>query len=291
MIFKTLFLSLIFFIMASLGYGMQWQALHKKADSFTLEQAQDFFKEAPEALEGMYVLGLVYLNLRLDNEAGDIFGRMLKKDGTLVPARWGEAEVLRRQHHLDESKNKLKDIIKNNPDFSPAYNSLASIYYFEGKFKKVIALSAKVIKQGKEKAGGADLVRAHCLYARAKVIMAHFGGPLAKIISGSAVMRHLEIARKIQPDSAYVYFVMGNYYLLSPVLFGRNLRKAEQYFLKTVKKDPLFTDAYVRLGQVYKLEGDRKKYDSYIMKAFEVDSQNQLAIDVRSEACRLACFK
>lgn len=291
MVFKTLFLSLIFFIMASSGYSMQWQELHEKADSFTLEQAQDFFKESHEALEGMYVLGLVYLNLHLDNEAGDIFSRMLKRDAAVVTARWGEAEVLRRQHHLDESANKLKDIIKSNPDFSPAYNSLASIYYFEEKFKKVIALSAKVIKQGKEKAGLADLVKAHCLYARAKVIMAHFGGPLAKIISGSAVMRHLEIARKIQPDSAYVYFVMGNYYLLSPVLFGRNLRKAEWYFQKTVRKDPLFADAYVRLGQVYKLKGDRKKYDSYIMKAFEIDSQNQLAIDVRSEACRLACFK
>jgi Tfp pilus assembly protein PilF len=123
----------------------------------------------------------------------------------------------------------------------------------------------------------------------AKGMIAHYGGPLSKLINGTAVLPNLKKAQVLQPNSAAVMFGLGSFYLLAPPLAGGNLGKAEEYLKKAITIDPFFADAYVRLGQFYKIKGDNQKYSFYLNKALEIDPQNELANDIYSGKCKFIC--
>jgi len=65
--------------------------------------------------------------------------------------------------------------------------------------------------------------------------------------------------------------------------------KFSQYLKKAIKIDPNFADAYVRLGQLYKIKGERKLFNLYLNKALEIDPENELALDAKSGRCRYIC--
>ena len=67
---------------------------------------------------------------------------------------------------------------------------------------------------------------------------------------------------------------------------GGDRGKAEQYFQRCIRADPLFADAYVRLAQLYRMKGDTKKYEASMQKALAIDPQNSLALDAKTRACR-----
>ncbi len=121
-------------------------------------------------------------------------------------------------------------------------------------------------------------------------MIAHYGGPLSKIINGTAVLPSLKAAEKLQPESAGVKFGLGSFYLLAPTLAGGDLERAEAYLKKAIEIDPLFVDAYVRLGQLYKIKGDSVRYNEYLNKALKIDSQNELALDIKNGKCKFICL-
>ena len=84
-------------------------------------------------------------------------------------------------------------------------------------------------------------------------------------------------------------FGLGSFYLLAPAFAGGDINKAEEYLKKALAADPLFADVYVRLAQVYKLKGDKDNYRFYLEKAFKVDPENQLAVDIKSGKCKFIC--
>jgi tetratricopeptide (TPR) repeat protein len=157
-------------------------------------------------------------------------------------------------------------------------------------FEKTSKLCYKVIKMGKDKVDSSNYLRALGLFAGAKGMIAHYGGPLSKVINGRSVMPYLEKAKKIDPDSPIVYFGLGSYYMLIPPIFGRNLEKSEKYLKKAIKADPEFADVYVRLAQVYRAQGDEDKYNKYISKALDIDPQNKLALDIKTRKCDFICI-
>ncbi len=150
-------------------------------------------------------------------------------------------------------------------------------------------LTLKVIQQGRDKVDLSNYARAYSVYAGAKGMIAHYGGPVSKAINGLAVKSNLDKAAKLQPDAAGVLFGLGSYYLLAPALAGGDKTKAEIYFKKAIAADPLFADVYVRLAQLYKIKGDKEKYNLYLAKALEIDPGNELAIDTKSRSCKFIC--
>ncbi len=269
--------------------AFNWKELHEKADSIELKEALAKNKSNPESLEGIYVLGLVYLNLHQDNRAAEAFTRVFNKSPETIGARWGIAEVLRRQHKSKDAKEKLIKIIEEDPSFSPAYISLAYLKYIDMDFNGSAALALKVINQGRDKVDLSNYVRAYAMYAGAKGMIAHYGGVLSKAINGLAVEPNLKKAQKLSPDSPAVLFGLGSYYFLAPVIAGGDKVKAEEYLKKAVEKDPLFADAYVRLAQLYSVRKDSAKYQFYMKKALEIDPQNVLALDHNSKSCKFIC--
>lgn len=289
--FKKIILcfAICFLLGINLCYGLDWKKLHEEADRKNLPDVLSAVQAKPNSVDDLYVLGLVYLNLHKDKEAEDAFNRVLALDSKIIEAKWGLAEVLRRQHNPDKSENILKDVMKSAPEFSPAYITLAYIRYIQMNFNEAVRLANKVLEQGRKRVDLSNYVRAYLLRGGVKGMIAHYGGALSKVINGTAVLPNLKSAEKLQPESAGVKFGLGSFYLLAPSLAGGDLEEAQIYLKKAIEVDPLFTDAYVRLAQLYKIKGDSQKYNEYIKKALEIDPKNELALDVSSGRCRFIC--
>jgi len=286
----AMFACVLYCVAASTCLALEWKMLHEKADTLSMTQVLEQVGRAPDSPEAAYTLALVQLNDYDHVNARKIFERMAEQDPLCFEARWGIAECLRREHKRPESILILDEIIKGHPQFSPAYITLAYIRYIQSEFTESIILTGKVINQGKGNVDKANFLRAHGLYAAARGMLAHYGGPFSKAVNGAAVWKHLDIIQKLAPDSAVVNFGVGSYYLLIPIAFGRDLKKAEQYFLRAAEKDPRFPDIYVRLGQIYQIQGDEAKYQSYLQKALNLDTGNELALDIQSGSCKFICF-
>jgi tetratricopeptide (TPR) repeat protein len=277
-------------ITLNLCFGLDWINLHNQADKINLEQARKDVLQSSDSIPKLYTLALTYLNQYNAKEAKKSFEKILRLDSSNLLARWGQIESLRRLHQCSSCIEELENIIKKRPDFAPAYITLAYLYYTDMNFEKTSKLCYKVIKMGKDKVDSSNYLRALGLFAGAKGMIAHYGGPLSKVINGRSVMPYLEKAKKIDPDSPIVYFGLGSYYMLIPPIFGRNLEKSEKYLKKAIKADPEFADVYVRLAQVYRAQGDEYKYNKYISKALDIDPQNKLALDIKTRKCDFICI-
>lgn len=276
-------------VFSSSTYALDWKSLHEKADSTTLIQAKRAAESNPDSLEDLYILGLVYLNEYNAEEAEKVFRRMLEIDLSSIEAQWGVAECLRRKYQCDICIRVIDEIIASHPEFAPAYVSLSYIKYIKMDFNASARLAYRVIKLGRKRVDLTNLVRAYGLLAGAKGMIAHYGGPISKIINGRAVMPYLKEAKKLQPDSPSVLYGLGSYYLLVPWAFGRDPDKAIEYLEKAIKVDPKFADIYVRLAQAYRLKGDEGKYDLYLGKALEIDPKNVIALDIKEGRCKFIC--
>ncbi|MDD5129669.1 MAG: hypothetical protein PHS66_01255 [Candidatus Omnitrophica bacterium] len=286
---KIIFFTVIMFGFAVQSYAMDWQRLHDQADHLSLEDAQEKALENPQSAQEQYVLGLVCLNLHQDQQADAIFNKLLMDNPDLKEAKWGKAEVLRRRHDSFLAENLLNEVIKLDPQFSPALISLAYIKYFQMNYKASVKLALKVIEQGRNGSDLSNYVRAYAMYAGAKGMLAHYGGLFSKGIDGLAVKPNLEKALKLQPKSAAVLFGLGSFYLLAPAIAGGDKAKAEVFLNQAIEADPLFADAYVRLGQLAKINGNQQECDFFLQKALEIDPGNELAQDIISRRCKFIC--
>jgi len=287
---KILFTALILFICCEWAFALEWKDLHERSDKLTLASALENVSKNPISTDDLYVLGLVCLNLHQDRQAQESFAKIISLDANYYPAQWGLAEVLRREHNLEVSKRMLNQIISVRQDFSPAYISLAYLKYREMDFNQAVNLVNKVIERGQGKTDLTNYVRAILIYGGSKGMLAHYGGPLAKIISGTAVFPNLKKAEKLKPNDPAVFFGLGSFYLIAPTFAGGDKDKAGDYLEKAIKLDPLFADAYVRLGQFYKIKGNEKKYADCLKQALKIDPQNDLALDVKNGKCKFICF-
>ncbi len=290
---KRVLILILTLFMCSLGhpgYAFEWKNMHERAETTNSSQALAGVAKNPGSLDSLYLLGLVYLNEYRNNEAEKVFERMLSQDPNIWGAQWGLAEVFRRQRKLDKSEKLLDQVIKSNPEFSPAYISLAYLKYVQRDFKASIKLAREVIDQGKANVDLTNFVRAYCLVAGGQGMLAHYGGPLAKLAHGTRVLPNLKKAEELQPESPAVLFGLGSYYLLIPKVLGRDIDKAEQYLLRAIAIDQNFPDAYVRLAQLYQAKGDSGKYKMYLNKALALDPENELALDALQGKCAFACF-
>ena len=270
-------------------FASDWKNLHEVADNKPLPQALEAVKNNPDSLNDLYVLGLVYLDLRDDRNSAAAFSKIINKDPNNIEARWGLAEVLRRQHKDSQAQQLLDEVIKSDPWFFPAYITLAYIKHMKMDFEGSLRLTLKVVSQGREKVDEANYIRAYALYAGNKGLIAHYGGPVAKVLNGTVVLPTLKKLERIRPDSPAVLFGLGTFYLLAPGLAGGDIELAEEYLKEAVEADPKLADIYARLAQLYQEKGDKEKYGLYIKKAFELDPQSELALDVKAGSCKYAC--
>ncbi|MBP7088430.1 MAG: tetratricopeptide repeat protein, partial [Candidatus Omnitrophica bacterium] len=250
---NTFFVFFILYILGIIGsvYPLDWKRLHNESNGISLEQAIINSKNDTDIIENLYVLGLVYLNKHKNHAAEETFKRIISLDSSAYEAKWGLAEVLRRNKFLQESESILNELIKKEPNFIPPYITLAYLKYTQTQFNIAVSLASQVIKKGQEASDLSNFTRAHLIYAGAKGMIASRGGPISKLINGTQVLPHLKKAESFQPNSPEVLFGLGNFYFLAPHIAGGDLQKALDYLIKAIEADPLLVDAYIRLAQVY----------------------------------------
>jgi tetratricopeptide (TPR) repeat protein len=268
-----------------------WIDLHDRSMAVSLAQAEAEAAASPEEFSANYILAVKYLEEFRWDRARPIFERLQAARPDCYLCAWGWADVESNQHRFAPAKTVLNDLIKQYPDFAPAYISLTKIAYMSRDWEEMIRLTAKVIRKGKDRSDRLSFAKAHAFFGAAKGMLFYFGGPWAKLKNGYASVRHLKIVAKLVPGSDIYYFSWGNYLAVSPKAFGGDLDKAQEYFLKTIALKPYFADAYARLAQVYRKKGDNKLYEEYLAKALAIDSQNELALDVKAHACRYICLE
>ncbi|MFH1458791.1 MAG: hypothetical protein ABIG64_00245 [Candidatus Omnitrophota bacterium] len=283
--------SLMIFIIINSSFGLTWKILHTQADDLDLNRARQNLEDNPDSLEYLYVLGIVYFNEYQHLQAKKVFEKMQELSPGLIEAQWGIAEVLRREYQMEQSQNMLAAIIRQSPDFFPAYISLSYIKFNLKDYKEAVRLSEIVIRKGKQNADRHTLARAYLIFAGAKGMIAYGGGPLSKFLNGTPVFTNIKRARTLMPDSAEVYYGLGSFYLLAPGISGQDIDEAQKYLEKTIATDPNITDAYVRLAQVYKLKGDREKFNFYLNLALTKEPQNFLANDIKNNTCDFICVE
>jgi len=286
---KVFIVSLVCMLCFGICYPLGWITMHEKADRMSAAAAKKI-AEKVNSPDEWYIYGLSALNEYKEGEAQSAFDKVLAFEPNSVEAKWGTAEIKRRKHDTEAGISMLEDIIKVSPQFAPAYISLAYIDFNDKKYDEAVNLSAHVIAQGKDNVDVNNYARAHLIFAGAKGMIAHNGGPIVKILHGTQVFPHLAQAQKLLPQSAEVYFGLGAYYLLAPGLVGGDLEKAREHLQKAITLDPKLADAYVRLGQVYKAKGNEAKYQYYLKKALEIDPKNALANDIQSKKCDFICI-
>lgn len=285
--FLVIFL-LIFFTQSS--FALDWIKIHNQSDQTSLSEALNLIEKDPESIDKIYLLALVYLNVHKDIEAGEFFSKILNKDPKSIQAKWGLAEVMRRQNKIEASEKMLNQIIGEAPEFWPAQITLAYVKYTKQEFDEAVKIATKVSKADRASIDLSNYARSYLIIGGAKGMIASRGGPLSKVINGTQVLPNLKKAESLQPDSAAVSFGLGSFYFLAPMIAGGSKQKAKEYLEKAIKADPLFADAYVRLAQLYKMQGDVEKSRVYLNKALEIDPENTLVQDFRTGKCKFACI-
>ncbi|MFC1658287.1 tetratricopeptide repeat protein [Candidatus Omnitrophota bacterium] len=284
----AIFLTLILFLSSS-AFALEWKRLHEEADSKSLKGALISSQENPGSLEDLYVLAMLYLNLHKNSDAESVFKAMLTLEPGLTEARWGIAEVLRRRGENQKAEELLQGIMKESPGFSPANITLAYLRYRQTRFQEAIRLALAVLRQGQDEVDLSNYTRAYLIIGGARGMLASAGGVFSKIVNGTQVLPNLKKAEELQPDSPAVLFGLGSFYFLAPAIAGGNRQKALEYLERAIEVDPLFADAYVRLAQVYKMQGDEITFRKYLDRALEIEPDNELVKDALSGSCKFNC--
>ena len=192
-------------------FALDWKSLHTQAAQNAVSSPTEM--PADSSMESLYLRGLSLLQAHRDNEALEVFREIAHLDKGIYEAAWGEAECLRRLHRREKSKKMLEDVLRNHPDFAPAYISLAYIRYIEMDFEEAIRLAQQVIAMGMQQMDEFSYVRALLMVGGAKGMLAHYGGPFSKLLHGRSIFPFLRKAQSLRPDSPEVLFGVGSFYL------------------------------------------------------------------------------
>lgn len=286
---RVLFVCALFLLPGGKGYSLDWQGLHGQADATSLPEQEAAVRDNPDSIADRYLLGLVYLASHRDQDAQKVFQEILGRAPDTTAATWGLAECLRRQHRHAESERLLRSVLEKDARFAPAYISLAYLRYVQLDFNGSVALAYKVLDLGRGNVDSANYTRAYLLVGGGRGMLAHYGGFLAKMAHGTAVLSNLKKAEAIQPGSAEVLFGLGTFYFLAPALAGGDRERARAYLERAVVVDPLLADAYVRLAQLYGALGEKDRSRQMLERAEEIDPRNELLLDFKTGSCKFIC--
>ncbi len=276
---------------AGAAFGLDIRQLNSEADALGSVRAAELWRQQPDSLERLYVLGVTYLTEEQNAQAESVFDQMLRIQPDSLEGQWGRAEILRRKHENEESRRILREIIARDDTLYPAKLTLAYLEYLRCEFSVGEDLAQSVVHLGQERVDQSNYVRALCLLGGIKGMLAHFGGPMAKVFNGRSILPLLRKAERLQPDNPAVHFGLGSYFLLIPPIFGRDISKAERYLRKTIELAPRFAEAYVRLAQARRAAKDERQYAEYLQQALEIDPQSEIAIDIKNRNCKFICVK
>lgn len=228
--------------------------------------------------EGLINEGVRLLRDRKDDDALDLFEKILLSQPNNPDALWGKAEVLRRNREYKQAEYILNKILKENPRHTSTLNTLAYIRYKEGKFKEAVYLLNQVL--GVKDLDKQNQALAYIMLGMINSGRSAKGGFISKIRYGTNIRYHFFKAEELAPELPEAHLSLGTFYLLAPKIAGGNLDKAIEELLIVVKMAPDFATANARLAQAYQKKGLIDKYEFYITRAMALDPDNEVLKEV-----------
>lgn len=222
--------------------------------------------------------GLLLLRERKDNVALVIFEKILVTQPQNLDALWGKAEVLRRRYQFKEAEELLNKILKVDPDYPAALNSLAYIKYTQGNLRqasKVINQILKIKFLDRE-----NQALAYLTLGAINSWRATHGWPINKIQYGTQIKCYFQRAKEICPDLAETHLSLGTFFLKAPALAGGNIDNAIKELELAIKIAPNFAAANARLAQAYQKIGLKDEFKYYFIKAKKLDPQNEVLKEI-----------
>jgi tetratricopeptide (TPR) repeat protein len=131
---------------------------------------------------------------------------------------------------LNQAQRLAELIIKKNPKFVPAYNTLGNVYYFKGKYEYARFIYIKALDEGLENGS----------------IYSNLGVVTAKLEGRSQSYDLLKKGTDLSPNDPYTHLNLGEYLLSS----GDN-EGAINEFKRTLSLNPRLVEAIVNLASAY----------------------------------------
>ena len=108
------------------------------------------------------------------------------------------------------------------------------------------------------------------------------GWLLNKISYGLQIKGYFARALAACPEMPETHLGIGTFYLLAPSIVGGNLMQAKKELSTAYMMAPDFATVNARLAQLYKKQGDLQKYNYYLERTKELDSENEVLKEVNN---------
>ncbi|MFA5411566.1 MAG: tetratricopeptide repeat protein [Candidatus Omnitrophota bacterium] len=221
------------------------------------------------------------LKARKDKDALAIFEKILLEQPDNLACLWGKAEVLRRMRQYPQSERMVQEILKKNPNHTPALITLSYIRYKEERLNEASKLIEQVLKN--DTLTRDDEALAYMMLGTINSRRATTGWFLNKVRYGTQIKCYFLKARGLAPDLAEVHLALGTFYLKGPLIVGGNLHKAIEELEIAVKIAPDFATPNARLAQAYQKKGDLKKYSFYLKRAKSLEPENEVLKEIETK--------
>lgn len=260
-------------VLVFIGVGLGIYLVSLTRDTCPLSTISPAEKIEPIQKDNSLKDALVLLKNRKDNDALVVFEKILADEPGNLDALWGKAEIKRRAHKYKEAQALLSEILKQNPNHVSSLISLAYIRYKDDKLNEALELINRAINASSSDKENEAL--AYMMLGTINSRRSATGWFFSKIRYGTQIKCYFLKAKELAPHLPEVHLGLGTFYLKAPAIVGGNLDKAVQELETAVRIAPDFATANARLAQAYKKKGNLEKYDFFIQRARELDSQNE----------------
>ncbi|MFZ2602772.1 MAG: tetratricopeptide repeat protein [Candidatus Omnitrophota bacterium] len=247
-----------------------------KTRAFSINKPQE--AKQFEGFQQIIQDGLLLLRERKDNVALIIFEKILITQPQNLDALWGKAEVLRRRYQFKEAEELLNKILKVNPNYPAALNSLAYIKYREGKLGVALKIINRILKI--KSLDRENQALAYLTLGAINSWRATHGWPINKIQYGTQIKCYFQRAKEICPELAETHLGLGTFFLKAPAIVGGNIDNAIKELELAIKIAPNFAAVNARLAQAYQKIGLEDEFKYYLIKAKNLDPQNEVLKEI-----------
>jgi tetratricopeptide (TPR) repeat protein len=261
-------------VLVFIGVGLGIYLVSLTRDTCPLSTISPAEKIEPIQKDNSLKDALVLLKNRKDNDALVVFEKILADEPGNLDALWGKAEIKRRAHKYKEAQALLSEILKQNPNHVSSLISLAYIRYKDDKLNEASELINRAINASSSDKENEAL--AYMMLGTINSRRSAKGWFFSKIRYGTQIKCYFLKAKELAPHLPEVHLGLGTFYLKAPAIVGGNLDKAVEELEAAVRIAPDFATANARLAQAYKKKGNLEKYNFYIQRARELDSQNEV---------------
>ena len=104
-----------------------------------------------------------------------------------------------------------------------------------------------------------------------------FGGMFTAMHYGPKADAESKKALALDPSNPRAYACLGRKYLYTPKMFGGDINKSVESFLKATQLDPKFDENFVWLALAYRKKGDKENADKALQEALRLNPRSEFA--------------